>query len=285
MSIIKIGYLISYDYEFVKSSLPMVYPFISEIFLAIDGDRKTWSGKDFFVPEDFWTWIREFDIDNKITIYEDRFYIPTLMPIECETRERNMLGKRMGECDWYLQLDSDEYFVDFESVFFKLSQLKTNDPTTIRCRLATLFKETQSGYLLIEGSVEPLNFATNNPIYDLARSNNSGNAHVYWDDLVLHQSWARSPLEIKLKLSNWGHRDDFNTESFYKLWDAIDEFNYYCLNNFHPLTPDLWPRLKIIKGSIAEILNSPEARELGVVKLKKRKSLLSRLWKEIKSRG
>lgn len=284
MSTIKIGYLISYDYEFVKNSLPGVYTYALEIILAVDADRRTWSGKDFVISEDFWEWIRAFDKDHKIRIYEDNFFIPDLSPIECETRERNLLAKEMGECDWYLQLDADEYFVDFETVWNKLKQFKPDMPTTVRCKLATLFKQTASGYLLIEGSVEPLNFATNNPVYDLARSNNSGNEYIYWDDLVLHQSWARSQEEIKLKLSNWGHRDDFNTNSFFKLWDAIDEFNYYCLSNFHPLTPDLWPRLKVVKGSIAEILKSPEARELGIVKAKKRKPLLSRLWKEIRSR-
>jgi len=124
------------------------------------------------------------------------------------------------------------------------------------------------------------------PVYHVARNNQSGNEHLYWDDLVLHQSWARTPAEIKLKLTNWGHKDDFNTTSLYKLWDAIDEFNYYCLSNFHPLSPRTWPKLKFIPGRIDEILNSPQLKELRGKKdlsSRKKKSFLSRLWKKIKS--
>ena len=286
MSIIKVGYLISYDYEFVKTSLPRVYNSVTEIVLAVDINRKTWAGEDFIISDDFWKWISEIDVENKITIYQDDFSIPGLTTMECDTRERNILGKRMGTCDWYVQIDSDEYFLDFEAFALKLRNFKPTVPTTICCNVTTLFKEVNTGYLVIDESVETLSFATNNPVYHVARNNQSGNEHLYWDDLVLHQSWARTPAEIKLKLTNWGHKDDFNTTSLYKLWDAIDEFNYYCLSNFHPLSPRTWPKLKFIPGRIDEILNSPQLKELRGKKdlsSRKKKSFLSRLWKKIKS--
>lgn len=283
MSIIKAGYLISYDYEFVKTSLPRIYPFVSEIIFAVDAEGKTWSGQDLEIPESFWKWIEEFDTERKITIYKDRFYLPELTAIACDTRERNLLGKRMGKADWYVQIDSDEYFVDFGAFVEKLKSLQVNVPTSVLCRAITVFKKVDSGYLLADDSVH-LTFATNNPVYHVARHNDSENQQVYWDDLVLHQSWARSPEEIYKKLTNWGHKDDFNTDSFYKLWNAIDEFNFYCLRNFHPLVPEMWPKLELIHGNINEILNSVEIRRIAIKTPVKRKSLLSRLWKEFKSR-
>lgn len=284
MSIIKVGYLISYDYEFVKTSLPRVYNSVTEIVFAVDINRKTWAGEDFFISDDFWKWVKETDVENKITIYEDDFSIPGLTTMECDTRERNMLGKRMGACDWYVQIDSDEYFLDFEAFAAKLREFKPVEPTTVYCSVATLFKEAPSGYLLIDESLETLSFATNNPTYDFARNNESGNKQVIWNDLVLHQSWARTPSEIYQKLNNWSHKDDFNTESFYKLWNAIDENNYYCLNNFHPLAPSTWPKLKFIAGNISQILNSTEINTIrGIAPIPKKKNPLSRLWKKIKS--
>jgi hypothetical protein len=282
---IKVGYLISYDYEFVKTSLPRVYDSVAEIYFAVDKDRKTWSGQDFEIKEPFWDWVREFDTLNKITIYEDSFYVPGLSPMECDTRERNLLSKRMGEADWYVQIDSDEYFLDFKAFAERLLNFNPADPTSVYCHVATLFKKVESGYFLIRDSIETLSFATNNPVYDLARNNESGNKHVVWDDLVLHQSWAREPEEIRLKLSNWSHKNDFNTKSFYKLWDAIDEHNYYGVSNFHPLYPPTWPGLIFFSGSIQKILESASAAELrgGGHKPVKKKPLLSRLWKEIRA--
>jgi len=280
---IKVGYLISYDYEFVKTSLPRIYDAVPEIFFAVDSERKTWSGEDFTISDDFWAWVKAIDTDRKITIYEDKFYIPGLTPMECETRERNMLGKKMGSSDWYIQIDSDEYFVAFDKFIDKLKNYSSVEPVSIYCNVVTLFKQISSGYLLISESFETLSFATNNPVYDLARNNTSGNKHIHWQDLVLHQSWARSPEEIRLKLQNWGHKNDFNIESFYKLWDAVDEFNYYCLRDFHPLHPVTWVKLTFLKGTINEILNHPQLNEMVTIPINRKKGFLSRMWKKIKS--
>lgn len=285
MNTIKVGYLISYDYEFVKTSLPRVYPFVPEIIFAVDIDRKTWAGEHFTINDEFWEWIKEVDTDHKIRIYEDRFFIPELTAMQCDTRERNLLAAQMGACDWYIQIDSDEYFLDFEAFVNKLRIYKPEDHTTVYCHIATLFKQVSTGYLLTDESFVTLPFATNNPVFEIARSNLSANKQIYWTDLVLHQSWARSPADILWKIQNWSHKDDFNTTSFYKLWDALDEYNYHCLSNFHPLQPSVWPGLVFIQGTIPEILDSEE-----LIKLKnpvetpgRKKSLLSRLWKEIKA--
>jgi hypothetical protein len=285
MSIVKAGYLISYDYEYVKISLSRIYDFVDEIIFAVDADRKTWSGENFHINDTFWEWIKEFDRLNKVKIYEDNFYISELSPIECDTRERNLLAKQMGFCDWYIQIDSDEYFIDFQAFVTKLKRFQPNGPTTISCRVATVFKKVLSGYLLIAESPETLCFATNHPVYDLAK-HNSGNNYVYWDDLVLHQSWARNPEEIYLKINNWGHKNDFNIQSFYNLWYAVDEFNCFGIKDFHPLGSGTWPKLKMIHATgIDELLNSEEVRVLNQPEkiLLKRKPLPSRLWKEIKT--
>ncbi|RAJ25582.1 hypothetical protein [Pedobacter cryoconitis] len=282
MSVIKAGYLIAYDYEFVKNSLPRVYDHVSEIIFAVDIDRKTWSGVDFVIPDEFWDWVSAFDTGDKITIYQDNFYIPELSQINCDTRERNMLAEKMGQCDWYIQIDSDEYFVDFGAFVQKLENYKPTEPTTVKCTVAALYKQVSSGFLVVNKSTETLCFATNNPVYDMARDNTSGNKYVYWDDLVLHQSWARNPEEIKLKLRSWGHSPDFDIESYYNLWNAVDEFNCYCLRNFHPFTPEMWPELLAVKGTIDEILNSPEIRAVVSLPPVKKKGLLSRTWKQIR---
>jgi hypothetical protein len=284
MATIKVGFLISYDYDFIKISLPRVYAYASEIYFAIDADGKTWSGSDYTIPDEFWEWVSDFDKEQKIHIYRDQFFVEGLTPMQCDTRERNMLGKAMGVSDWYVQIDSDEYFYDFKAFASKLLNFNAKAATTVNCRVVTLFKKVAVGYLLIDDSFETLSFATNNPVYDVARNNESGNEIVNWEDIVLHQSWARDSMEIKFKLDNWSHKNDFSTNSFFNLWSAIDEFNYTCLHNFHPLTPTTWPRLRLLAGDLLQLLDEDRIGELsgkGIAPVKK-KPLLSRLWKEIK---
>jgi hypothetical protein len=286
MKVIKVGILISYDYEFVKTLLPIIYDHIEEIYFAVDVDRLTWSGEKFEITEDFWAWVSEFDVAKKVTIYEDHFYVSGLTAIQCDTRERNMLSEKMGPCDWYIQIDSDEYFVDFGAFISKLHSFEAKGPTTIACSVATLYKEVDRGFLVVAESNEMLNFATNNPVYDAARNNDSGNVLVHWDDLVLHQSWARTPEDIYLKLHNWGHKDDFPVESFYNLWKALDANNAHAISNFHPLEGAAWRKLRYINGSVDEIRKSDALKLINTSSETeaKRKPLLSRLWKEIKSK-
>lgn len=242
--IIKVGFLVSYDYEYLKIALPRVYPYMQEIVLCIDKDRKTWNGVTFEVEDDFWVWLKKFDIDNKIVLYQDSFYISDLSAMECETRERRMLAEKMGRCDWYIQLDSDEYFLDFPAFLSRLTSFDSDVPVTVSLRLIPMFKQTEEGVLLIDSLNDMLPCATNNPNYAFGRIT-SENTTVYWDELVLHQSWAREESEIRMKLSNWGHRTDFNTTSFYNLWWATDGWNYKYLRDFHPLDGPCWPALKL----------------------------------------
>jgi len=286
MVIVKVGFLVSYDYEFIKLALPRVYDHVSEIFFAVDVEGVTWSGESFLIADEFWKWLKAFDIENKIAIYRDQFYVPGMSAMECETRERNMLAKQMGTADWYIQIDSDEYFIDFGFFVEKLRRLRPEGPTTVTCRVLTLFKELSEGFLFIDESEETLNFATNSPIYLVARNNAPEYTYIHWNDLVLHQSWARSADDIYKKLNNWGHKNDFNVTSFYKLWDAIDKDNYYVLHHFHPLNPVLWPKLGLLKGEIDDILDDEYIRDIGLKRnLKKsRKSFFSRIWKKIRGR-
>jgi hypothetical protein len=285
MKKIKVGILIAYDYEFVKISLPLIYEHVEEIHFAVDADGLTWAGESFEIKPEFWDWVTQFDKDNKIRIYKDHFYVEELTPMQCDTRERNLLAKHMGECDWYVQIDSDEYFVDFPAFIRQLNWFDPKVPTTVACRVATLFKQVKDGYLVVAESLERLNFATNNPVYDVARNNDSGNVYEFWDDLVLHQSWARKPEEIYLKLHNWSHKDDFNVDSFYSLWNAIDANNAYALHNFHPLIASSWCKLRFVEGNIPQILKSEKIKRINESEEPpiKKKPLLSRIWKEIKS--
>ena len=124
MKKIHIGFLLSYDYEKLKNSIPPVYEEADKIFIAVDHENRTWSGQKYYIDESFFTWLKKFDKDNKIEIYKDDFYVPEISAIENDNRERHMLSLKMGIGNWLIQIDSDEYFLDFKKF---VKELRTYD--------------------------------------------------------------------------------------------------------------------------------------------------------------
>lgn len=295
---IKVGFLISYDYKYIFDALPIVYDYADEIVLVIDINRQTWAGKPYYLPEDFKAQMKAIDPDNKIVFLEDDFYVPELSPMENDTRERNILSNFMGPDCWKLQIDADEYFLNFGAVVaflqkhrYLLYKPKLN-AVNIRGNWITLFKKTQHGYIYIDNE-EHFSFATNLTgehffARDLASTHNR---EIYTNFRVLHHSWARDPEEVQQKIRNWSHKDDFDGDRFFEFWSSIDEHNYHLFKDLHPIYKGAWLGLKFIAcANIEEFMSKFNATHppLPVTKLPNRyfekyvKSVL-RFWRQYPS--
>ena len=115
MKKIHVGFLLSYDYIKLKNSIPPVYKKADKIFIAVDHEFRTWAGQKFEVDSAFFNWLKEYDTEGKIELYYDNFYEPELSAIENDNRERHLLSLKMGIGNWLVQIDSDEYFINFEN--------------------------------------------------------------------------------------------------------------------------------------------------------------------------
>ncbi|MEN9907174.1 MAG: hypothetical protein RLZZ540_315 [Bacteroidota bacterium] len=252
MKIIKVGYIVSYDYSMLLTSIKQLYKHVDKIVVAIDIDRKTWSGNTFKIPESFFDEVKTFDTRNIIEFYFDNFYIPSLRPIECETRERNLVLEKLGK-GWKIQLDVDEYIYDFEVVskylkrYWYLTFFPKWTPLVFKGKLITLFKKVDRGFLYIDND-ERFPFITNQTFNTYARKNNIIRNH-YTNISVIHQSWAREEIEIIMKVKNWGHRDDFDTNEYIEFWKRLNKDNYLSVKNFHPLIPVLWEKLEYMEAN------------------------------------
>ena len=249
---IKVGYLLSYDYHMFLTSVKQLYDYVDKIVVGIDKDYKTWSGNSFEIPKSFFDEVKAFDRKNKIQIYFDKFYIPNLSPMECETRERNLVLAKLGR-GWKIQLDVDEYIYDFKSVakylkkYWYLTLFPKYTPICFQGVLITLFRQLPDGFLYIDNN-ESFPFITNQ----------SSNVHTRRNDMirnhrsnikVIHQSWARSEKEIQFKISNWGHRDDFDTQQYFEFWKKLDKVNYVNYTDIHPISPEVWDKLYFLASA------------------------------------
>lgn len=248
MKKIQVGFLVSYDYEKLKQSLPPVYAAADQIFLAIDNQCRTWSGNTFTIDDDFYKWLDALDVDKKITIYNDNFYIPELNPIDNDTRERTMLGEKMGIGNWLIQIDADEVFIDFERFvqhlrkYDHLLEQPHKNKVQFSGFLINIYKYLDSGLLYVNEATKFM-VATNYPNYKRAR--NTKERVIYIPHYALHETLARDEKQLEFKLSNWGHRHEINAEFFDK-WKVADEHNYKELRDLFYLDPKIWKSLEFI---------------------------------------
>lgn len=268
-AIIKTGFCVAYDWHLLANSLPRVYKHSDIICLALDKNRRAWSGEKYnFDDAAFYKFVEEIDTDNKIILYEDDFAIPELNSRQNCNRHRTLIAQKMGEGGWHIQIDADEYFLDFESFVKYLKKLNSSPtgkekPLNVSCPFIPLIKKTSQGYLVVEyhkNLSEMIPMATNKPDYQRARQN--GHFNHYTPFYVIHETWSRGEEELLYKINNWGHASEELEEkhkrlSYFKLWQALDEHNFSYLHNFHPAKPEIWPSLAHFEGkNIEEFLKN-----------------------------
>jgi hypothetical protein len=270
MKKIHVGFLLSYDYELLKIALPPVYKSSDRIFIAIDKDYLTWSGNKFTVDPSFFDWLKAFDVDDKIELYFDTFYVPNLTTTRMDTRERKMLSDKMGIGNWLIQIDSDEYFIDFEGF---VSQIKKYDhyldqPEKHKIQIAAfwviIYKYTENGILYVDKPMKSI-FATNYPNYKAFRRTNE--RVIYLDSLVLHESVSRTEEELRYKLKNWSHNTHVNN-SFLDKWLKVNESNYKEYSDFYYIEPKRWKSLDYFPTKNIEQINhlAQKSKNLKITK-------------------
>ncbi len=239
---ISLGILVSYDYEYLKISLPAIYPYVDYILLAIDKNQKTWKGYPFHISDDFFDWIQDFDKEDKIKLYhyEIDYSAP---PMETETLLRNQMGDMMPPSDWYMQIDTDEYIINGHQMLEELQKIDmlADKQTMLYAKSIPMFKSDENNQYIID-VLEHYPMFTNIPKYDHARISHTAikkNIDVYF----LHQSWDRNENEILMKIQNWGHSSDFDVMSYFKFWESINVFNFRYIKDFHPVGPSKWHSL------------------------------------------
>jgi len=176
-----------------------------------------------------------------------------------------------------VQLDADEYVSNFKGVtdFLKSKSSFLNNPSQRPVNYCfnfhVLYKKINGGDLYVKGRPEIYQVATNYPEYIACRRTAAVEISTGFD--IVHHTWARTPEEVRMKLNNWTHAKDFNTGSYFKMWDAIDEENYKFIADFHPMHSDFWPKLDFLKGE--NVLEAIKTISASLVK--KNTGLIQRL--------
>ena len=224
----------AYDWEFLQLSLPPIYDHVEEICLSVDAGHKSWNGNTFSFDDDgFNELVKKLDNKHKIQVLREPFFSPERTPIENENYQRRRMAEVLGKADWTIQIDTDEIIIDPETFFSELEKYQGQKrAVNIHGIWINLIKQTSSGFIYSVLKTAPL--TTNKPEYNYGRTN--GHFNIYTNRFIVHITWARPEEEIKYKLLNWGHSHEFNGMSFFKIWQALDDFNWRYIKDFHPMS-------------------------------------------------
>jgi hypothetical protein len=252
---IAVGFLVAYDFELLKTSLPLIYERASHILLVIDKNRLSLKGNHFYFDEHFIDWVNIFDVNGKIEWLEESFFSPERNPHDAELFMRNFMLQQMPVSDWYFQFDPDEYVLDFNGMIDALESIEFNNskPVVVETNWVTLFKQNKKGFFIIGGAPERVKIATNRA-YNTDNRMIADASILFLNYNILHQSWARSPKEVWQKLSNWSHTQDFDIQKFYDLWKGCNSLNYCFYWRFHPISGPIWQYLLFVPAKNVQIL-------------------------------
>ena len=151
----------------------------------------------------------------------------------------------MGIGNWLIQVDSDEYFVDFKKFIADLRKYDSylinpeKRPIQIGAFWLNLYKYTNNGILYVD-KPHKLVVATNFPNYKWGRQTKQ--RVIYTNTILLHETLSRTEEGIKFKIENWGHSHEVNND-FLDKWKKVNENNYKEFSNFYYIEPERWKKL------------------------------------------
>jgi hypothetical protein len=245
---------LAYDYAYSYATIEAYYGIADEIILGVDKDRISWNNKPFeFDAEAVKQFIAGIDCRGIIQVLEGNFH-EHANPKHNENQERMNLCAQAASGNWRVSIDSDEVILNgpkFKEWLLRIDPRKY----AVHGSFLTVFKSFDQGQeLLVCDPSESLGIATLQ-----ADGVRTGHSVVYpvidsplW---ALHHAWGRTPEELKQKITNWGHANDFDSAKYFQFWESITLDNYQEAKDFHPICPELWRSLKRVRtGPVTRLL-------------------------------
>ena len=235
---------IAYDYQYAFTSIKSYYEIADEIILAIDKDRISWSGMKYDFDDDlFNSTIKEIDVQSKIKVIQESFH-KTNSPITNDTNKRNVISTYCVKDNIIIGIDSDEVLLNAKEFVEWLSNYSPQ--YDISCHLLTVYKSFGDQLLIAMPEEKTVIGTALRNQYRQAR--NTHHSAILSPLKLLHYSWGRTEEQLKQKLANFGHSNQFNIPKYFGMWKNVTLENYKALKHFHPLGPKQngWQYLELI---------------------------------------
>jgi hypothetical protein len=229
---------LAYDWRMALQAIQAYWPIADEVILGLDNECKTWSGNPFEIDLD--------ELDHAlrrllavrhtaIRLVQGDFHSHP-NPKHNEQQERLACTSAALPHGWIVSVDADELILNPQD--FRSSLLACAPTTNPHGNFLTVFKAFGDELLVIDPT-EGIPLASTKP----CETRVTGEPVVMVRTFGVHHAWSRSEEELWQKLTNWGHRDDFDTAAYFAFWKGVTLENYGEVKDFHPICPGLWKRL------------------------------------------
>jgi hypothetical protein len=283
------AYVLAADPTWLERSVGAYYDLVDEIVVSYDRFSRGWTGTP--VPvEECLTRLRVLDGDRKMRFVAGNFSSKVKDPMENDTLQRGVALKVASEnSDWVLQLDTDEWLPEPQALLETINRADDLDADGVDWPMRVLYRNlglsgalevcapdggdhfeyiapvaVRSGSFLlhsrrIRGRILRAVVKGDSRSIQLKRPLEAGEVReerLRSRQAIVHNSWARSPVELMSKLASWSHSGASAWRHFFLHW-LPSPFLWRRQRNVHPLFGSVWPALRICPFALPNLSRLP----------------------------
>jgi hypothetical protein len=273
---LKIGaYVLLADPTWIAKSISAYYHHVDYLVVSYDSDSCGWTGHQIPVAECLEV-IDRLDIDQKVIKLSDSYSRYSGSPMQRETNQRQTCINYLSDkVEWILQLDTDEWLPNVTHLL-DCARSQSDSIQGIEWPMRVLYRQLSfNRYLAVCGKGNrptfeypaPVLVRCNAPLVDARRINGRIARYAVTDDhaslqlqpshtqdiqiireltpddVIVHNSWARSPRVVLTKIKSWGHNDGWKSIGYFVFVWLLAPVCWPLMNDFHPFSSGLWSRL------------------------------------------
>lgn len=288
------AYVLAADPTWLEHSVQSYYPHVERIVVSYDTAGKGWTGAPIPVDECIRR-LKAIDGDRKMRFVGGDFSGAVKDPMENDTRQRSVAFDLASEdADWVLQIDTDEWIPDPRCLLEGIRKVQALGLHALEWPMRVLYRKLATGQFLEVCAndglahfeyIAPVVVRAGSRLVHSRRTNESFLRAVVRGDrrsiqlkrpcalgevreeildpaqAIVHNSWARSPAELRRKIRSWGHSSPRAWLYYATTWLPSVWF-WKQMKNMHPFFGEVWPALRIAECSIpSEIKTETDLEE------------------------
>ncbi|WP_166850180.1 hypothetical protein [Isoptericola sp. BMS4] len=269
------AYLLPGDPTWLARTLPRYYDLLDVLVVPVPADGLGWTGAPVPVAECLAT-VHALDTRGIVEEVPGTWQDPQ-RPLRADTAQRQAaLDALVGRVDWVLQLDNDELLPDPAPLLAAVDEARALGLEAVEWPMRVLYRRTarhvlevcaddggpfheypgpvavRAGARLVEAR------RTDGPFLRVVVAGDRTSLQVRRPpgedeyrrvlarpgEAIVHDSWARTPAEIRRKTRSWGHARDTRFPAYYWLRWWPSPVTWRWQRDLHPFSHGLWPRLR-----------------------------------------
>ncbi|MCA5892883.1 hypothetical protein LEP48_05875 [Isoptericola sp. NEAU-Y5] len=287
------AYVLPGDPTWLERTLPRYYPLLDDLVVPVPRDGRGWTGTPIQVAECLEI-VRRVDTRGLLRVVEGSWTDPA-DPLAADTAQRQAaLDALSGSVDWIVQIDNDEFLPEASTLVEAIDLAEERGLGIVELPMRVLFRRTGRTVLEVVASDGGPRYEYPGPVAVRAGSTTvnarravgpflrmvvAGDerslqvnrpaepgetrlATLRPDQAIVHNSWARTPAQIRAKVSSWGHADASLGRYYWTVWWPAP-LTWWLLRDFHPFSRGLWPRLARRPVADTEPAPAPASSTVG----------------------